>query len=143
MKKMYAIMETSTNGMDNHVPFVVVAVDPTRLIERIADVARVVGETGAASLSYWSDEVAEIEWYEDPPSDWLDDDSMFLLKSTGITYTTKPPPSDGTVARVDASMSVFWSDTFVVRCDTHYGDEWYEGQTIFYSDILSLLKEKA
>lgn len=143
-KHLYAVMPTSTNGMDNHVPYVVAKIDIDASLKRIEDVKAMTGEGGAASVSFWSDKVMEIEWLEELPSKWLDDMALDLLDRTGLVYTQRSPPDDwdGKLARVEASMSVFWDHTFGVRCEDRYADGvWYEGAVISYEGFIDLCTE--
>lgn len=140
--KLYAVMNTSTNGMENYVPHAVMTIDSEKVRERIAIVKESVERTGAASLSFWDDDVVMVDWIKELPKEWLDENGLDLLERTGLTYTSKKPPEELYLERVDASMTVFWDASLCVRCDDCYAenDIWYEGPMIVYSDLLDLLQ---
>ncbi len=140
MKHLYAAIRTSTNGMENYVPYAILTISPKALREQIVAVQAVIETTGAASLSFWDGDAVQIDWLKELPKGWLDETGEDLLDRTLITYTSKPP-EDLDCERVDASMVVFWDTSMCVRCDDRYAENgaWYESPLIFYADLLDLL----
>lgn len=145
MKKMHAVMRTSsTSEWDNHVPFVMLTMDVDKFIERISGVTRAISEMSAASVSFWSDDVATVDWFESFDLSRLDESNRLLLEETGIAYTTRDLWNDDAAhvfARVCVNMITFWDTSFSVQCEDKHIDVSYEGQLLLYRDVVPLLKE--
>jgi hypothetical protein len=136
---LYIVATTATNGMDNHVPYVVVKIDPETLPDKIAQIQETLARLRAASISYWAGDDVEVEWMRSLPEGWPSKKDRERLLAEDYVVTTTPPPDAVEFARVDASMVTFWDTSCSVRCEARHSDEWYEGAVMFYSDLHRLV----
>lgn len=142
------VSSTVTGGLENHSPFVVMKVDRDAITKRIEMVEKLTSRrrknaSRPACVSFWSDDVVEIEWLTDLPHKWLSKAQTKKLDNPGVLFTKKvlcPELATLHMARVEVVMSVFWDMSFGVECIAKHTDERYESNTIFYSDLRKALE---